>query len=68
MGFCKTFEKVTKNLGFHLISKTNDLQDILSTSMNDDIIVIINNLFLFVPILIPSVETQLMFNEAIQNN
>ena len=24
-GFCKMFKKVTKNLGFHLISKTNDL-------------------------------------------
>ena len=24
-GFCKTFKKVTKNLGFHLTFKTNDL-------------------------------------------
>ena len=67
-GFCKSFEKVTNNLGFHLILKTNDLQDILYTSMADDIIVTINNLYLFVPNLIPSVETQLMFNEATQNN
>ena len=28
-GFCKTFKKVTKNLGFHLTFKTNDLQDII---------------------------------------
>ena len=28
-GFCKTFKKVTKNLGFHLRFKTNDLQDII---------------------------------------
>ena len=24
-GFCKTFRKVTENLGFHLMLKTNDL-------------------------------------------
>ena len=23
-GFCKSFKKVTKNLGFHLMLKTND--------------------------------------------
>ena len=67
-GFCKTFKKVTKNLGFHLQFKTNDLQDIIYTSMTDDIDVTINNLYLYVPNLIPSVETQLMFNEATQNN
>ena len=67
-GFCKTFKKVTKNLGFHLQFKTNDLQDIIYTSMTDDINVTINNLYLYVPNLIPSVETQIMFNEATQNN
>ena len=67
-GFCKIFKKVTKNLGFHLQFKTNDLQDIIYTSMTDDINVTINNLKLYVPNLIPSVETQLMFNEATQNN
>ena len=67
-GFCKTFKKLTKNLGFHLQFKTNDLQDIIYTSMTDDINVTINNLYLYVPNLIPSVETQLMFNEATQNN
>ena len=36
--------------------------------MADDIIVTINNLYLYVPNLIPPVETQLMFNEATQNN
>ena len=36
--------------------------------MDDDINVTINNLYLFVPSLIPGVETQLMFNEATQNN
>ena len=48
--------------------KTKDLQDIFFTSMADDIIVTINNVYLFVPNLLPSVETQLMFNEATQNN
>ena len=67
-GFCKTFKKVTKNLGFHLMLKTNNLQDIIFSSMVDDINVTINNLYLFIPNLIPSVETQLMFSEAPQNN
>ena len=67
-GFCKTFKKVTKNLGFHIMFKTANLQDIIYTSMGDDIDVTINNLYLYVPNLIPSVETQLMFNEATQSN
>ena len=67
-GFCKTFKKVTKNLGFHIMFKTNDLQDIIYTSMTDDTNVTINNLFINVPNLIPSVETQVMFNEATQDS
>ena len=67
-GFCKTFKKVTKNLGFHIMFKTANLQDNIYTSMADDIDVTINSLYLFVTNLIPSVETQLMFNEATQNN
>ena len=66
-GFCKTFKKVTKNLGFNIMFKTNDLQNIIYSSMGDDINVTINNLYLYVPNLIPNVETQIMFNEAIQN-
>ena len=66
--FCKTIKKVTKNLGFHLIFKTANLQDIIYTSMADDIDVTINSLYLYIPNLIPSVETQLIFNEATQNN
>ena len=68
VGFCKTFEKVTIIWGFHLSFKTNDLQDIIYTSMTDNIDVTINNLYLYVPNLIPSVEAQVMFNEATQNN
>ena len=40
---------------------------IINTSMDDDINVTLNNLYLFVPNLIPSVETHLMFNGATQN-
>ena len=36
--------------------------------MADDINVTINNLYLYVPNLIPNGETQVMFNEATQNN
>ena len=38
------------------------------TSMADDINMTINCLYLYIPKLIPSVENQLMFNEATQNN
>ena len=48
-GFCKTFKKVTKKLGFHLTFKTNDLQNIKYSFMADDINVTINNLYLYVP-------------------
>ena len=67
-GFCKSFKKVSKNLGFHLMFKTANLQDIKYTSMADDINETINSLYLYIPNLIPSVETQLMFNEATQDN
>ena len=67
-GLCKTFKKITKNLRFHLTFKTNDLQNIIYSSMADDINVIINYLYLYVPNLIPNAETQIMFNEATQNN
>ena len=43
-GFCKTFEKVTKKLGFQLMFKTNDLQEIIYSSRADDIKVSVNKL------------------------
>ena len=67
-GFCQTFKKITKNLGYHLIFKMNDLQDIVFSTIADDINVTINSMYLFVPQLIPSTSTQVMFNEAIMNN
>ena len=67
-GFCKSFKKITKNLGLQRTFRTADLQDIVFTSIGDNINVTINSLYLYVPTLIPSTETQLMFNESIQNN
>ena len=69
-GFCKTFKKVTKNLGFRITFKTANLQDIIYTTIADatPINVTINSFYLFIPFLIPTTETQLMFNESIQNS
>ena len=67
-GFCKTFIKITKNLGFHLTLKTNDLQNFIFTTIANDINVTIKSLYLFVPVLIPNTDTQVIFNESIKNN
>ena len=67
-GFCETFKKVTKNLGFHFLFRTANLQDIIYTSIDDDINVTIKRLYLYKPNLIPSTETKLLFNEATENN
>ena len=67
-GFCKTFEEITENLGFNLILKTNDLQIIVFTTIATDINETTNSLYLFVPIIIPNTETQIMFNESIKNS
>ena len=69
-GFCKSFKKITKILGFELTFKTANLQNIIYTSIADgtQINVTINSLYLYVPFLILSRETRLMFNESIQIN
>ena len=67
-GFCRTFKKITKSLGFHISFKTANLQDILYTTIGPNINVTINSLYLFVPTYIPSPETQLMFNDSIKNS
>ena len=46
----------------------NDLQDIILTTIADNINVTINSLYLFVPQLIPSTTTQVTFIESIMNN
>ena len=37
IGFWKTFKKITKQIGFHSTFKTADLQDIIFTTLGDDI-------------------------------
>ena len=54
-GFCRSFQNVTKNLAFHLMFKTANLQDIIFTSSADIIKVTINNLYLYIPNVIPSI-------------
>ena len=46
--------------------KTANFQDIMYTSMADDINVTINILYLYIPNLIPSVETQIKVNKSTQ--
>ena len=56
-GFCKTFKKIEKSLGFHVTFKMNDLQDIIFTTIATDINVAINSFYLYVPISIPNSQT-----------
>ena len=67
-GFCKTFKKNTKNLGFHLTLKIKDLQIIFFATIATGINVTIISLYLFVLALIPNTDTQVMFNESSRNN
>ena len=67
-GFCKTFKKITEQLGFSLTFRTADPQDIVYTTLGDDIKVNFNEIFLFVPIFIPDAQTQIMFNDSIKNS
>ena len=61
-------QKSNKNLGFHITFKTANLQDIIYTSIADNVQsnVTINSLYLYVPFLIPTTDTQLMFIESFQ--
>ena len=67
-GFCRTFKKIAKHLGFQLKFKMDDFQDIIFTTIANEINVTINKLYLYVPIIIPESQTQVTFNEAIMNN
>ena len=67
-GFCKTCKKLTKKFGFDLTFKTADLQKIIFTTIATDINVTISSFYLYVPIFTPIAETQIMFNESIENN
>ena len=48
--FCKTFEKITKKLGFVLTFKLNELQDNIFTTKATGINVTLDSLYLYVPI------------------
>ena len=63
-GFCKTFRKITKQLGFQLTLKTVDLQDINYTTLGDNIKVNFDKLFLFVPLFVRDAQIQVMFNDS----
>ena len=71
-GFCKTFKKITKGLGFELQLKTsNEKRNIIFTSLGfgeNDINITISSIYLYIPSLVPSAEQQHLFNEAIREN
>ena len=66
-GFCRSFKKISKGLGFALdLRASNRKQDILYSKLGDnDVNVTINSINLFTPQIIPSPETQVYFDEAI---
>ena len=66
-GFARSFKKIRKGLGFELDLRTsNRKRDILCATLDDDDVnVTINSISLFIPQLIPSPETQAIFNQAI---
>ena len=68
-GFARSFKKITKGLGIEIDLRTsNRKQDFLYTTLDDnDVNVTINSISLFIPQIIPSPETQYIFNEAISN-
>ena len=65
-GFCKTFKKLTKGLGFELqLKTTKEKQNILYTTLGGNgVNVIINSIYLCIPSLVPSAEQQQIFNES----
>ena len=67
-GLCKTFKKITKHLGFNISLKTVDLQDIIYTTLDDNIKVNFNKLFLFVSIVFPDAQTQAIFNDSFKES
>ena len=66
-GFCRSFKKISESHGFALDSRTsNRKQDILCTIPGDnDVNVTIKSISLFIPQIIPSPETQVIFNDDI---
>ena len=69
-GFCKTFKKTAKGLGFELQLKTsNEKQNIIYITLGGkDLNVTINSIYLYISSLVPSAEQQQLFNEAIRES
>ena len=67
-GFYKTFKKIIKQLGFHPTLSTAGLQDIIYTTLGDNSKVNSDKLFLFLPILIPDAQTQIVFTDSIKDS
>ena len=65
LGFCQTFKNITNILEFHLKFKMNDLQDIIFTTVATDMNKTINSLYLYLSIIFPNSQTQVLFNELI---
>ena len=66
----KTFKKIPKGLTFHLTFKTAVFKNLVQTTLPAATVtnVQISHLHLFVPMLIPSPETQSNFNNSIRNS
>ena len=66
-GFCKTFKKTTKGLGFELHLKTSAEKPIIiyTTLGGNDVIVTLNSIYLFIPSIVPSPEQQQVLNEPV---
>ena len=65
-GFARSFKKLTERLGFELVLRmSNRKQDIVYTTLGDNVFnVTIFSINLFIPQMIPSPETQVIFNET----
>ena len=55
-------------LGYHLTFETVDLQDIIYTTLGDNLEANLISFFLYVPILIPDDQTQSLFNDSDKNS
>ena len=69
-GFCRTFQKVTKNLCFHIILGKNDFHDNVFTTLLQGTIIYVTfvNLHLIVPNFIPSPNTQVFLSESMETS
>ena len=69
-GFCKTFKKISEGFGFQLQLETSNekRKDIYTNPGDNDVIVTINSLYLYLPSLVRSSEQQPIFSESIRQS